>query len=200
MSLTSLSQTHLCHWLHWVRLICVIDIEESGLVVKLKQWSQNQQFKVLKTPQSKKNILPIFKGFFLQLKKMQFQTVVSPVFLFLVQTHLDPKNYWQNSFEDVYLWDRWVTLHGVIDFAESLTLLWHWYRKVVSCMWHQGGEQFFFMPPKCFFKDGQSIKNVFWNISMKTKKYQVPKSWLSKPKCIPKLSQWHQGVKNWNFQ
>ena len=119
MSLTSLSQTHLCHWLHWVRLICVIDIEESGLVVKLKQWSQNQQFKVLKTPQSKKNILPIFKGFFLQLKKMQFQTVVSPVFLFLVQTHLDPKNYWQNSFEDVYLWDRWVTLHGVIDFAES---------------------------------------------------------------------------------
>ena len=56
------------------------------------------------------------------------------------------------------------------------------------------------MPPKCFFKDGQSIKNVFWNISMKTKKYQVPKSWLSKPKCIPKLSQWHQGVKNWNFQ
>ena len=180
MSLTSLSQTHLCHWLHWVRLICVIDIEESGLVVKLKQWSQNQQFKVLKTPQSKKNILPIFKGFFLQLKKMQFQTVVSPVFLFLVQTHLDPKNYWQNSFEDVYLWDRWVTLHGVIDFAESdssVTLI------PQSCIMYVTLRRraVFFMPPKCFFKDGQSIKNICWNISLQNKKYQVPKSWLSKP-------------------
>ena len=135
VSLTSLSQTHLCHWLHWVRLICVIDIEESGLVVKLKQWSQNQQFQVVTTPQSKKKYSSIFQRFFLQLKKMQFHTIVSIVTLFLVQTHLDPRIIGKTVLK-MFIFET-AESHSTVSLTLlSLTLLWHWYRKVVSCMWH----------------------------------------------------------------